>query len=145
MKNVGVPVKIMLKTNIERDLNDKEEFEFTVFGQYVQKDSTIYLIYNEVLEKGEVRTVVKYKEDEGVTISRKGTINMHLDFVKNEQKSGQYRTEIGTFLLHTNTDELIFSWNQEEKKGHLHLAYHFFMEEELIGFYRMDFKFEKVN
>lgn len=145
MEKLGIPVKINMKTTITRDLTDNEQFELTVFGNYVQKDNTAYLIYEEVLEKGQVRTIVKYRENEGVTISRKGTINMHLSFVKDEQKSGQYRTDIGNFLLHTNTDELAFSWNAEENAGQLHLAYHFFMEEEHVGFYRMDFQFTKVH
>ncbi len=145
MEKIGIPVKITLKTAIERDLSDKEEFELTVFGSYVHKDDTVYLIYEEFLEKGQVRTVVKYRENEGVTISRKGTVNMHLDFAKDEQKSGQYRTDVGTFLLHTNTDELDFNWSSKQNQGHLRLAYHFFMEKEHVGFYRMDFQFAKVE
>lgn len=144
MKEIGIPVKINLKTEIVRDFTDKEMMELIVFGTFVKKNDTVYLIYDEVQEKGNIHTIVKFNDKNGAAITRKGLVNMRLSFVENEQKTGNYRTGLGSFLLHTHTEKLAFSWNPELNKGNLDIQYNFFMEEEHVGYYKMNFQFTKV-
>ncbi|MCU9613337.1 DUF1934 domain-containing protein [Caldibacillus lycopersici] len=142
MTTAGTPVKIELQTKITQN-GELDTFELIVFGQYYQKGNTSYLIYDEVLETGNVHTVIKFSEQGGSQIIRKGALNMRLAFHLDEDKGGSYKTDIGTLLLTTNTQRLKFRWDSEQKQGTLDIKYYLFMEQMEVGTYQLSFKFKE--
>lgn len=141
MSSAGVPVKIKLLTNINQD-GQEDTFELIVFGRYYIKGDTSYLIYDEVMEKGSVHTIVKFNE-ESAQISRRGALNMKLSFHKKEKRGGTFNTDIGTLILGTATQKLTYQWDETEKQGNMNLKYKFFMEEMEVGTYHLSFEFKE--
>ncbi len=144
MQSSGTPVKILVKTEVNRD-GKEEIFELTVFGKYYRKNNTTYFIYDEVMEHGNVHTVVKMTESEEprVQISRKGAVNMRLFFQENKVMTGTYKTNIANFKAETGTEKIHFEWDDERKEGIMMIKYHFFMQDVEVGTYKLEFTFKE--
>jgi uncharacterized beta-barrel protein YwiB (DUF1934 family) len=95
-KGCAIPVKIKVKTTIDR----QETFELTVFGRYYKKGDASFLQYEEVMEEGSVRTVVKVAGDEAL-ILRSGAVKMRLPFKLHKEVTGSYEMPFGRFLATT--------------------------------------------
>ncbi|MCH6268067.1 DUF1934 domain-containing protein [Neobacillus citreus] len=131
-----IPVKINVKTTID----DQETFELTVFGRYFQKDQASYLQYEEVLEEGMVRTIVKTSQDEAL-ILRSGPLKMRLPFQLNRKLRGSYELAFGTFETTTKTRKLVYSY--DNGSGHISILYDFAMQGTPAGTYHLEISFQE--
>jgi uncharacterized beta-barrel protein YwiB (DUF1934 family) len=137
------PVKVKVKTDI-RDGQNKETFEFTTFGRYYTKAESSYLQYEEVLEEGTIKTIVKLSSKEAL-ILRSGAINMRMVFRLHKRLRGSYRSPYGTLEVMTNTQRMEHFFNEEEMTGQLELLYDLTMQGAKTGTYHMIITFEEDN
>ncbi|WP_335871434.1 DUF1934 domain-containing protein [Bacillus sp. 2205SS5-2] len=134
------PVKIHLTTDITQE-GEKESISFTTFGRYYQKGGASFLKYEEVLEEGTVRTIVKIKEDTGL-ILRGGAVKMRLAFQRESAMNGSYESPHGTFLLETKTRNLRHK-QQSDSNGEILLTYDLSMQGTVVGTYKMKLTYKE--
>ncbi|MGG0718961.1 DUF1934 domain-containing protein [Robertmurraya massiliosenegalensis] len=133
------PVKINVNTTIW-DNGAKETFELTTFGRYYEKSGSAFLQYEEVMEEGTVKSIVKISKDETL-ILRSGAINMRLVFEANKKHPGRYETPFGTLGITTRTTSL--AHRLFEQAGTLTISYDLHMQGSLAGKYQLEIKFEE--
>ncbi|PFJ17507.1 hypothetical protein COD67_08215 [Bacillus cereus] len=129
----GLPVHVHFVTEI-REGARKETVAFETDGQYYVKGQGSYITFQEPNEQGEVKTIIKI-QDEQVLIMRSGAVSMRQTHVKGEWTVGTYTSELGTFALQTKTDNVLFKWSDEKKKGQLFLTYALLLSEQEAGRY----------
>lgn len=135
-----IPVRIKVCTTISQG-NEKESYELVTFGRFYRKGTGFYLLYEEIMELGIIKTSVKFSEEDAV-ILRSGAVNMRLAFRKNGRMKGHYETPYGT--MDTMTDTKQFQHQQtNEKEGKLELLYEFMLQEDLAGTYHMKITYEE--
>ncbi|WP_223594949.1 DUF1934 domain-containing protein [Neobacillus bataviensis] len=132
MDNAEIPVKIKVKTTIDR----KESFELQVFGQYFKKGEATFLKYEEVQEEGTVRTIVKVAGNEAL-ILRGGAVKMRLPFELNRTLRGSYEMPFGTF------ETLTLAKRIEHTEGRIDILYNFAMQGEHAGTYHLEITFQE--
>ncbi|WHY77493.1 DUF1934 domain-containing protein [Neobacillus sp. WH10] len=132
MANHEIPVKIKVKTTID----EQETFELTVFGRYYQKEAASFLQYEEVLEEGSVRTIVKVAEDEAL-ILRGGAVKMRLPFRLHKKMRGSYEMPFGTFETLTMAKKI------EHSDGLIDILYDFTMQGSPGGTYHLEITFQE--
>jgi uncharacterized beta-barrel protein YwiB (DUF1934 family) len=128
-------VKIKVKTTIHQQ-GSSETMELTVLGRYLEKDGASFLKYEEALEEGTVRTIVKVTPDE-VLILRGGAVKMRLPFMLHKKRNGSYEMPFGTFETMTMTKRLEFS------KGLIDILYDFTMQGSPAGTYHLEITFQE--
>ncbi|MED3623826.1 YwiB family protein [Neobacillus thermocopriae] len=133
-----IPVKIKVKTTIDRE----ETIELLVFGRFFRKENASFLQYDEVMEEGTVKTIVKWTKEE-VLILRSGAIKMRLPFQLNRKLNGRYQMPFGVFQTTTLARKLDFSF--EKNKGQLHIVYDFEMQGEPAGTYQLEISFQEEH
>lgn len=133
-----IPVKINVKTTIDR----QETFELTVFGRYFQKGNADFLQYEEVIEEGNVRTIVKMAQNEAL-ILRGGALKMRLPFELNRKLNGSYELPFGQFGTETKARRMDYSY--ENGKGRFEILYDFSMEGSPQGTYHLEIVFQEEN
>ncbi len=136
-----IPVKIRIKTTVSNE-NGRETFELATFGRYCIKGRTRYLLYEEVLDVGKVRSVVKITADE-IVILRRGPVEMNMKFQRNKELAGRYKTPYGILDIATCTKELAHSCGEEERKGSVRIQYDLKMQGALAGTYDLQLQFEE--
>jgi uncharacterized beta-barrel protein YwiB (DUF1934 family) len=132
----ALPMKIHVKTTIDQD----ETFELTVFGTYFEKGNGAYLKYEEAMEEGSVRTIVKMAAN-GALILRGGAIKMRLPFEVNRKMNGSYEMPFGQFATVTKTKNIDYSY--ENGKGFFGVLYDFSMEGGPTSTYRLEIAFQE--
>ncbi|MFD2446817.1 DUF1934 domain-containing protein [Bacillus sp. CGMCC 1.16607] len=135
-----VPVKVIVRTTILQG-NEQETFELTTFGRYYKKGQATYLLYEEVLEVGHVKTTVKFSTDEAV-ILRSGALNMRLSFKNQYQMKGHYDSPYGSMDAMTDTKKIEHR-QANEKEGVLNLVYELTMQGDVAGIYHMEIKYKE--
>jgi uncharacterized beta-barrel protein YwiB (DUF1934 family) len=133
-----IPVKINVKTTIDR----QETFELHVFGRYSQKGNADFLQYEEVMEEGNVRTIVKMAAEEAL-ILRGGAVKMRLPFELNRKLNGSYELPFGQFAIVTKAKKMNYS--HENGKGRFEIVYDFSMEGSSQGTYHLEIVFQEEN
>lgn len=128
------PVKIKVNTTIWNN-GEKETFELTTFGRYYEKSNSVFLRYDEVMEEGTVKSIVKVSENETL-ILRSGAINMRMVFEMNKKHVGRYETPFGTMGISTRTKRL--SHSLEPQAGAIDILYELHMQGALAGTYHME-------
>jgi uncharacterized beta-barrel protein YwiB (DUF1934 family) len=131
-----VPVKINVKTTIDHD----ETFELMVFGTYFEKGNSAYLRYEEAVEEGSVRTIVKMAQNNAL-ILRGGAIKMRLPFELNRKLNGSYEMPFGQFATVTKAKRIDYSY--ENGKGHFGVVYDFSMEGAQASTYQLEIAFQE--
>lgn len=131
-----VPVKINVKTTIDHD----ETFELMVFGTYFEKGNSAYLRYEEAVEEGSVRTIVKMAQNNAL-ILRGGAIKMRLPFELNRKLNGSYEMPFGQFATVTKAKRIDYSY--ENGKGHFGVVYDFSMEGAQASTYELEIAFQE--
>ncbi|WP_238579074.1 DUF1934 domain-containing protein [Neobacillus niacini] len=131
-----VPVKINVKTTIDL----QETFELMVFGTYLEKGNSAYLRYEEAMEEGSVRTIVKMAANNAL-ILRGGAIKMRLPFELNRKLNGSYEMPFGQFATVTKAKRIDYSY--ENGKGHFGVLYDFSMEGAPISTYQLEIAFQE--
>ncbi|MEI5909046.1 DUF1934 family protein [Bacillus spongiae] len=134
------PVKIHLTTSISQE-GEKETISFTTFGRYYQKAGAYFLKYDEVLEEGTVKTIVKVKETTGL-IMRSGALKMRLAFDLRTKMNGSYESAHGTFLLQTTTKKLSHTM-LSDTEGEILLIYDLSMQGSVVGTYKMNITYKE--
>ena len=132
LANHEIPVKIKVKTTID----EQESFELMVFGRYHQKEGASFLQYEEVLEEGSVRTIVKVAEDEAL-ILRGGAVKMRLPFRLHKKMRGSYEMPFGTFETLTMAKKI------EHSDGLIAILYDFTMQGSPAGTYHLEITFQE--
>jgi uncharacterized beta-barrel protein YwiB (DUF1934 family) len=136
-----MPVKITVKTVI-RNGQDKETYELTTFGQYYKKMNSIFLRYEEIMEEGTMKTVVKISGQEG-SILRNGAVKMRLPFYKNKTLKGSYESPYGVLEMETFTTRISHEFDEKLRKGKIDLLYDFKMQGSSAGTYHLSISFEE--
>ena len=136
-----VPVKLHVTTHIYNGKN-KESIEWIGFGQYLEKDTSKYIKYEEIIEEGTIRTIIKVTEKEGL-ILRSGAVKMRLPFLINKQKIGSYESPYGVFQLITDTKRLALEIEQHTTTGSLDILYDLKMQGSNNGTYHMTISFKE--
>ncbi|PEE30410.1 hypothetical protein COL24_03475 [Bacillus toyonensis] len=139
----GLPVHVHFVTEI-REGARKETVAFEANGQYYVKSQGTYVTFQEPNEQGEVKTIIKI-QDEQVLIMRSGAISMRQTHVKGEWTTGTYTSELGTFALQTKTDNVLFKWSDEKKKGQLFLTYALLLSEQEAGRYTITINLKEAK
>ncbi|MEH7415924.1 DUF1934 domain-containing protein [Neobacillus drentensis] len=130
-----IPMKINVKTTIHQQ-EGSETIELKVFGRYFEKDGAAFLKYEEVLEEGTVRTIVKVTPDEAL-ILRGGAVKMRLPFKLHKKLRGSYEMPFGVFETMTLTRRL------EHTKGLIDILYDFTMQGSPAGTYHLEITFQE--
>jgi len=131
-----IPVKINVKTTID----DQETFELLLFGQYYEKENASFLQYEEVLEEGSVRTIVKMAPGQGL-ILRSGAVKMRLPFQLNRKMNGSYEMPFGRFETTTTTKSLMHSY--EKGNGFIDILYDFTLQGSPADTYHLVITFQE--
>ncbi|HDR6273581.1 DUF1934 domain-containing protein [Bacillus cereus] len=139
----GLPVHVHFVTEI-REGARKETVAFEANGQYYVKCQGTYVTFQEPNEQGEVKTIIKI-QDEQVLIMRSGAVSMRQTHVKGEWTTGTYTSELGTFALQTKTDNVLFKWSDEKKKGQLFLTYALLLSEQEAGRYTITINLKEAK
>ncbi|MCM3093943.1 MULTISPECIES: DUF1934 domain-containing protein [unclassified Cytobacillus] len=138
-----IPVKINVKTVI-RKLGSKETFELTAFGRYYIKDSARFLQYDEVMEEGTVKTIIKMSDTDGL-ILRSGAVKMRLPFRMNKKLRGSYETPYGVFEMGTVTKRMVHQYDDKSSEGSIDILYDLKMQGSQAGTYHLAITFEEEN
>ncbi|PLR79784.1 DUF1934 domain-containing protein [Bacillus canaveralius] len=136
-----MPVKINVKTIIQQD-NDQETYELTTFGKHFHKDNDTYLQYEEAMEEGQIKTIVKIAGSDAL-ILRSGAIKMRLALSRGQKRAGSYETPYGTFRTSATVKRLEHIVKDQACSGSLELLYDFFMENDKAGTYQMTITYEE--
>lgn len=135
-----VPVKLVVKTVIHDGI-DAQEFELTTFGHLYKKDTTLYLKYDEVLEEGDVHTVIKITHREAIII-RNGAVKMKLTFRHDEHFSSTYQSPYGMLEMVTFTKHLEHAVVNDHN-GLIDLQYDLHIQGALAGTYHMTIQYQE--
>ncbi len=125
-------MKIKVKTTIDQS----ETFELTVFGRGYQKGDAFFLQYEEVLEEGSVRTIVKAAGKEAL-ILRSGAVKMRLPFLLHAKQRGSYEMPFGVFETETLAKRI------EHSEGRIEILYDFTMHGAHAGTYHLEITYQE--
>ena len=134
-------VKIKLNTSIYND-GEKETFELTTFGRYYEKGNSFFLQYEETMEEGSIKSIMKVSDKEAFLL-RSGAIKMRMVFQQNKKQQGRYETPYGTMGLITRTTRLAHSVEEGQAKGTIDILYDLTMHGSHAGTYHLEFMFEE--
>lgn len=131
---------INVKTTIFQD-GQEEIIEGTAQGDFIQKDKSSYLQYDEISDQGSIRTIVKMAGDEAL-ILRSGAVKMKLPFKLNQKMSGSYEMSFGKFETMTVAKNIDLCY--DNNKGKIDLRYDFSMQgAPSIGTYHLEITFQE--
>lgn len=130
-----MPVKIKVKTDI-RDGSRKETFELIAFGRYYIKENACFLQYDEAMEAGTAKTIIKSAGDEGL-ILRSGAVKMRLPFKRNKRQSGSYQTPYGVLEMETVTKRFDHQFDEQTGQGSIDILYELKMQGSTAGTYHL--------
>lgn len=79
---------------------DETNIETVSVAEYYEKNSSHYVIYNEVTEGSDETTknVIKFK-DNVLELTKKGFVNVHMVFEENKKNMTNYATPFGDILI----------------------------------------------
>lgn len=102
-----------------------DEIETLQRGQYYEKNGSRFLIFDEYMEgfTEPARNVMRFKEKE-VTLTKKGLINVQMDFEEGKKNLTSYRTPYGVMMLGMDTHKI----ELEEKEDELLLKIDYVLE-----------------
>ena len=141
LSNGQAPIKIHVTTNIYNG-SSKDSIEWVGFGQYLEKDGSSYIKYEEEIEEGTIKTIVKVSGNEGL-ILRSGAVKMRLAFLLNKKRNGSYETPYGTFLMVTDTKRLGMEKEAHSPSGLIDILYDLNTNGNKNGTYHMTINFKE--
>ncbi len=101
-------MNIRLTTTIRQPDMDEQVMNLESYGTLTEKNNRWYLQYREQQDELEIRTIVKFNEEEAV-IMRSGGLQMRLPFLLHKEQTGNLTNEQGSFMLTTTAHELSMS------------------------------------
>lgn len=111
-----------------------------VFGTYFEKGNAAYLRYEEAMEEGSVRTIVKMAGNDAL-ILRGGAVKMRLPFELNRTLNGSYEMPFGQFATETTAKRIHYSY--ENGRGSFNVVYDFSMEGAPTNRYQLEIAFQE--
>ncbi len=101
---------------------DGEAVESIQRGEYFFRGKSHYVLYDELVEglNTTVKNTIKFSEGE-MHLSKKGAINVNMDFVENQKNLTDYRTPYGNIVIGLEASRV--SLEEEEKKMKLEVDY----------------------
>ncbi len=141
MSVLGKLVKLTVKTTISRQ-NSSETFEAAAVGHFYQKEAAIYLKYEEMIDEGRIRTIVKAAKEEAL-ILRNGAATMRLPFALARKKGGYYEIPLGKFKTATFTKKIDYQYQAENGTGYIELVYDFSLQGSDAGTYELQINFQE--
>ncbi|WP_110112658.1 DUF1934 domain-containing protein [Bacillus sp. CGMCC 1.16541] len=133
-------VHIRIVTDI-RDGHRKETTAMDAKGMYYKKGETIYLLYKEKQEVGEIQTIVKVAQEE-VSVTRSGAVKMKQVFRKKESLGSTYISPFGRMDMETLAHNI--EYKQMNKKGRLFMTYDLHMQGDYAGKYALTITFKEA-
>ena len=96
------------------DGQDGEKIESIQLGKYHFKNDIHYIFFEEIVEGMEepVKTMIKFKKGE-MHLSKKGPINVMMEFLEHKKTLTNYRTPFGGIVIGIEAERVTF---QEEEK-----------------------------
>jgi uncharacterized beta-barrel protein YwiB (DUF1934 family) len=133
-------VMINVKTTIFQEEHE-EIIEGTAQGDFIEKDKSAYLQYDEISDQGSIRTIVKMAGNEAL-ILRSGAVKMKLPFKLNQQMIGSYEMPFGKFETMTVAKNIDLFY--DNGKGKIDLLYDFSMQgAPSVGTYHLEISFQE--
>ena len=107
------------------DDDSDDEIETLQRGQYYEKGDSRFLIFDEYMEgfTEPAKNVMRFKEKE-MTLTKRGLINVQLDFEEGKKNLTSYRTPFGVIMLGVDTGKIMI----EEKEDELLLQIEYTLE-----------------
>ena len=107
------------------DDDSDDEIETLQRGQYYEKNGSRFLIFDEYMDgfKEPAKNVMRFKEKE-MTLTKRGLINVQLDFEEGKKNLTSYRTPYGVMMLGVDTRKVTL----EEKEDELLLKIDYLLE-----------------
>ncbi len=91
-------------TGLHPETQGDEPVSVTVLGTYMQKDNTVWLIYDEADEDGNVSNCRMKVQPGAVEMTRKGSIVTQMFFAEGENNACIYETIYGQFEMNMVTE-----------------------------------------
>ncbi len=86
---------------------DQGEIETITPGQYYKKNNSHYLLFEEAMEGFSEITSNKMKWNENsLDLMKKGVVNVHMIFEKNQKNMTDYRTPFGNIIIGIDTNNI---------------------------------------
>ena len=97
------------------DDDSDDEIETLQRGQYYEKNCSRFLIFDEYMEgfKEPAKNVMRFKEKE-MTLTKRGLINVQLDFEEGKKNLTSYRTPYGVMMLGVDTRRISLEETPDE-------------------------------
>lgn len=127
-------VVIKLTTTIRQPDMEAQVMKLQSYGTLTGKKNHQYLQYQEQQDNLEIRTIVKFNEEEAV-IMRSGGLQMRLPFLLHKEQTGNLTNEQGSFMLTTTAHELSMSGS------HFKVRYDLALGADYVGEYEMEIEF----
>lgn len=101
---------------------DGEKIESIQRGEYYSRGNSHYVLYEEIVEglESPVKNMIKFSPGE-MHLSKKGAINVNMDFVENQKNLTDYRTPFGNIVIGLEASRV--SFEEEEKRMTLQVDY----------------------
>lgn len=131
-------VAINLTTTIRQPDMEEQVMTLQSHGVLREKNNRHYLQYNEQQDDLEIRTIVKFNEEEAV-IMRSGGLQMRLPFLLHKEQTGNLTNEQGSFMLTTTAHELSVS------STHFKVRYDLSLGADYAGEYEMEIQFMEAT
>ncbi|MFC3210552.1 MULTISPECIES: DUF1934 domain-containing protein [Planomicrobium] len=131
-------VDIRLTTTIRQPDMEEQVMKLQSHGTLTVKNNRQYLQYREQQDELEIRTIVKFNEEEAV-IMRSGGLQMRLPFLLHKEQTGNLTNAQGSFMLTTTAHELSVSGT------HFKVRYDLALGAEHVGEYEMEIQFMEAT
>ncbi|OHX52237.1 hypothetical protein BB776_02410 [Planococcus salinarum] len=131
-------VDIRLTTTIRQPDMDDQVMTLQAHGTLTEKNNRQYLQYREQQDELEIRTIVKFTEEEAV-IMRSGGLQMRLPFLLHKEQTGNLTNEQGSFMLTTTAHELSVG------DSHFKVRYDLALGADFAGEYEMEIQFMEAT
>lgn len=105
--------EVMVKiTGSEYGVSDQDKVEEVVKGNFYQKGSKGFVIYDVVEGEEKIHTTLKIEEKQLEIIKNGGTSRVHMKFKQGESFSTMYHTIGGALQMEFHTQKLVISSNE---------------------------------
>lgn len=97
------------------DDDSDDEIETLQRGQYYEKNGSRFLLFDEYMEgfTEPAKNVMRFKEKE-VTLTKRGLINVQLDFEEGKKNLTSYHTPYGVMMLGVDTRKVTVEESPDE-------------------------------
>ncbi|WP_409272548.1 DUF1934 domain-containing protein [Neobacillus sp. SCS-31] len=136
-----IPVTVTVSTSIVQS-GVKDEYTTGANGFFYKKGSGVYLQYEEILEEGSIRTILKMDSGEALLL-RSGAVKMRMPFRLGEETRGSYNTQYGTLPVAAVTDRLAQAIRENGRGGMFMLKYDLQIAGSPAGTYSLAITFEE--